>query len=321
VFFKTTVLCNFFLGAFGIGLAFLQRRRRPVYFWLMLGSGMLLCVPLVQYFVGQLLGILRTGLYRDYSDLTLLPTAYLIVWGRWVAYALLLKGVVDVVARRLEPAMTEGMMLAVAKFKASPGALAVLGTRSPGPSTPQPAGMVEFRDVSSLRANSIGELLDAGSFAPTIGGPPAARQWQEELRRVGRDVDGRRIPRDFGAFVTYLGDKPIGTGVPHLTESTDLGLIGFNCIIPEYRCRGYGRMQVEEIVRRLRACGVERVEATTSLHPLFLPARRMYVACGFKESRTRPTGCSGQYPLIDYGRAIPTSQLGGVCTDRRPAPR
>jgi GNAT superfamily N-acetyltransferase len=299
MFYRAMVLTNAVLGLLGIGLSYLQRRRNRVYFWLMFGSGILLVVPLVQYFFGQLAMLCGYKVYIGYQALTLEATAYLSVWGRWVAYALLFGGMLDLVRRKLEPAMTENMMLAVAEFKASPGALADLGERLPEPPT-HPSERIEFKDASSLPDGLLEELLAVCSVGPSVGGA-AARQWQDELHRIERDVSGRRL-RDAGAFVTYLDDTPIGYGSPHLTESPGLGFVGFNCIVPEYRSRGYGRMQLGEIVRRLEACGVERIEATTSLHPFFLPARRMYVARGFKESGTHAAGHGAHHQLIDYIR-------------------
>jgi len=313
------LLANAALGLLGIGLSYLQRQRNRMYFWLMFGSGVLLLEPLAQYFFSRLAMLCGYRVYIGYQAFTLEPTAYLSVWGRWVAYALLFGGMFDLVRRRREPAMTEDMMLAVAKFKASPGALAVLGTRSPEPLTPQSSERVEFRDVSSPEAGSLEGLLKACSVVPSIGGVVAARQWQNELHRIERDVN-RRTLRDGGTFVTYLGDTPIGYGSPHLTESPTLGVVGYNCIMPEFRCRGYGRMQLLEIVRRLEACGTERIEATTSLHPFFLPARRMYVACGFKESGTHPTSDSARHQLIDYSRAARNLEPANAETDVTPAP-
>lgn len=309
------VVTNAALDLLGIGLSYLQRRRNRVYFWLMFGSGVLLVVPLAQHLFGQLAMLCGYRIYSGYQAFTLIPTAYLSVWGRWVAYALLFGGVFDLVRHRLVPAMTEDMMLAVAEFKASPGALAVLGTRLPEPSTQQHSERVEFRDVSSLQAGSLEGLLKACSVVPSIGGAAAVRRWQDELHRIERDVNGKTL-RDGGAFVTYLGDTPIGYGSPHLTESPTLGVVGYNCIMPEFRCRGYGRMQLLEIVRRLKARAAESIEATTSLHPFFLPARRMYVACGFKESRTRTAGHGFQ--LVDYSRAARTSELGCAGTHATP---
>ena len=319
MFFKAIVLCNSILGLLGIGLAFLQFRRSRLWFWLMLCSGASLCVPLVHHRLVLLLS--RLHLFGGYGVLmnTYMPVAAFNAYTRWIACALLFGGMLDLVRRKLGPAMTEDMMLAVAKFKASPGALADLGARLPDPSIQQPSERVEFRDVSGLPAGSLEELLRACSVRPSIGGAAAARQWQDELHRIEHDVY-RRTLRDGGAFVTYLGDTPIGYGSPHLTESPRLGFVGFNCILPEFRCRGYGRMQLDEIVRRLEACGVERIEATTSLHPFFLPARRMYVAYSFKESGTHPTGDGARHQLMDYSRAARNLEPANADTDGTPAP-
>jgi hypothetical protein len=136
MFYKAIVLTNAALGLLGIGLAHLQRRHNRVYYWCMFGAGIVLLVPLAQYFFGRLALLCGSGIYGGYQALTLEATAYVSVWGRWVAYVLLFGGMLNLVRRRLEPAMTEDMMLAVAEFKSSPAAMAHLGNRPADPQNP-----------------------------------------------------------------------------------------------------------------------------------------------------------------------------------------
>ncbi len=100
------LLCNSALGALGIGLAQLQRGRSRFYYWAMIGSGLLLLLPILQYFFGRLAMLGHSFyLYRDYQAVTLLPTMYLEAWGRWLAYALLVLGVLDLRNDRSEASL------------------------------------------------------------------------------------------------------------------------------------------------------------------------------------------------------------------------
>ena len=104
--YRWMLLCNTALGALGIGLAQLQRGRSRFYYWAMIGSGMLLLLPIFQYFFGRL-ALLSSNynVYHDYQAVTLLATMYLIAWGRWLAYALLFLGVLDLKNDRSEASL------------------------------------------------------------------------------------------------------------------------------------------------------------------------------------------------------------------------
>jgi GNAT superfamily N-acetyltransferase len=79
-----------------------------------------------------------------------------------------------------------------------------------------------------------------------------------------------------------------------------LGIIGYNCILPEYQRKGYGRQQILEIIKRLSLRGVVRAVVSTSEHPFYEPARKMYLSCGFSEFERKwkhPQDC---YRTINY---------------------
>ena len=105
MFFRSILLTSTTLGLLGIGLAFLQFRRSRVWFWLMLGSGASLCVPMGHYLLVLLLS--RLGLFGGYQGLTntIMPVAQFHTWTRWIAYALLFFGVWDLRLDRSEPSL------------------------------------------------------------------------------------------------------------------------------------------------------------------------------------------------------------------------
>jgi hypothetical protein len=105
MFFRALALTKAVLGLLGIGLAVLQRRRSRLIFWLMVGSSIVLCLPLGHHFLVRLLS--RLGLFGGYQALksSYLPVAHLSSWTRWVAYALLFLGVLDLRFDKSEPAL------------------------------------------------------------------------------------------------------------------------------------------------------------------------------------------------------------------------
>lgn len=77
--------------------------------------------------------------------------------------------------------------------------------------------------------------------------------------------------------------------------------IGHNCIVPEYRQRGLGKAQLQRSVERLRTQGFTRLFVETNDHWLFVPARRMYEACGFQYVETRE---GHVFPFVVYEKLM-----------------
>jgi hypothetical protein len=104
--YKWVLLCNAAVGVLGVGLAELQRGRSRFYYWSMIGSSVLLLLPILQYVFSRFALMTHNyNLYSAYMSVTLLPTIQLIVWGRWLAYALLFLGVLDLKNDRSEASL------------------------------------------------------------------------------------------------------------------------------------------------------------------------------------------------------------------------
>ena len=54
------------------------------------------------------------------------------------------------------------------------------------------------------------------------------------------------------------------------------------------------------MLRRFRGLGIRTALVTTTEHPFFLPAQRMYVACGFREVSRLRSDDALPYRLIEY---------------------
>lgn len=83
-------------------------------------------------------------------------------------------------------------------------------------------------------------------------------------------------------------------------QTPEYGIVGHNCILPEFRGKGLGKAQVLEILRRFQGFGIRKAKATTCDHPFFVPAQRTYVACGFRELRRVPWPRDPGYRVIEY---------------------
>jgi GNAT superfamily N-acetyltransferase len=105
-------------------------------------------------------------------------------------------------------------------------------------------------------------------------------------------------------FVTSSQDEIIGFGSFDSRQGPEFGIIGQNCILPEFRGNGYGEQQIREILNRFRTMGIKKAVVSTSEHPFFLSAQRMYLSCGFQEKRRYTGGPDPRYRLIEYERDL-----------------
>jgi GNAT superfamily N-acetyltransferase len=85
-------------------------------------------------------------------------------------------------------------------------------------------------------------------------------------------------------FITKKNGKPIGLGCFD-PRDPEYGIIGHNCIIPSEQGNGYGQQQIKEIFNRLRKHKIRKARVSTGAGKFAAPARQMYEACGFTETR------------------------------------
>lgn len=84
----------------------------------------------------------------------------------------------------------------------------------------------------------------------------------------------------------------------------EFGIIGHNCILPEFRGKGIGKQQILEIIKRFSSVGTKKAKVSTCSHSFFLPARRMYISCGFIEINRKPWDNDSSHDIIEYEKEI-----------------
>ncbi|MEO0085106.1 MAG: GNAT family N-acetyltransferase [candidate division WOR-3 bacterium] len=146
--------------------------------------------------------------------------------------------------------------------------------------------------ILSLLEQSYQELLETDPEHWTA----ERTSWQEFDRAAFAQ------PKTIGAcmFVTCLDRQAIGFASFEPSQDPQAGFVGHNCIVPQFRRRGFGARQLAEVVRRMQARGIKVVKATTGEHPFFLAARQMYLSFGFVEVGRRPGGPDPGYRLVDF---------------------
>jgi GNAT superfamily N-acetyltransferase len=158
-----------------------------------------------------------------------------------------------------------------------------------------------FKPAADCKIGTFSHLL-LQSYVELLSEP----HWEAEQEKFAQfDREIFENPETVGrcVFATFLENRVIGFASFDPRQGS-VGLVGHNCILPEWRGNGYGKQQLVELLRRMRDLGICQANATTSEHPFFLSARRMYVACGFLEKRRYAGGPDLRYRRIEYGREL-----------------
>ena len=93
-----------------------------------------------------------------------------------------------------------------------------------------------------------------------------------------------------------------------LRRIRNFGIVAHICFLPQFRGRGLVRRQIEEVLRRFEALKIRTARVSTTDHWFFVPAQRMYVACGFREVRRVPWDRDPSLMTIEYEKEIGRSR-------------
>jgi len=121
-------------------------------------------------------------------------------------------------------------------------------------------------------------------------------QWEREDREAFNNPDtvGRHV------LFTCINDKPIGY-FSWDDRQHPLGLVGQNCILPDYQSKGYGKKQIECIIKIFQRGKFNEIRAITGDHEYFLAAQKMYLSCGFRQQRKIQ---GNPFKLIEFSKRI-----------------
>lgn len=126
----------------------------------------------------------------------------------------------------------------------------------------------------------------------------------EKLEEIMRQYDNEVFenPDTVGAcvFVSMFNDSITGMASWDPRQGPEHGIIGWDCILPEYQGKGFGKAQMFEVLRRLKQEGFQKAFVRTGEHPFFIRAQKMYLACGFQEIKRYSTGDQPGYGTIEY---------------------
>lgn len=163
---------------------------------------------------------------------------------------------------------------------------------------------IKFTTALEQKPGIIADLLKC-SYADIVSSVP--EDWgQEKANWEEFDREVFLFPDSVGAcaFLTWWDGRLVGFGSCDPRQRPHFGIVGHNCILPEFRGKGFGKQQIHEILRRFAAMGILLAKVSTNAHPFFIPAQRMYLSCGFTEVRRVPWDRNPELHIIEYERKL-----------------
>jgi ribosomal protein S18 acetylase RimI-like enzyme len=134
---------------------------------------------------------------------------------------------------------------------------------------------IKFDNISKYNRGTLFHLLrQAYSFH---------EKWEHNFSEKWREsdnflFDNLQIADKYG-FVTRLNEEPIGYAIYDPRHLPEYAIVGDNCIIPKYKGMGYGLLQMQELINRIKKNDVMKIYVSTNLD--LIPAQHMYERVGF----------------------------------------
>jgi ribosomal protein S18 acetylase RimI-like enzyme len=161
---------------------------------------------------------------------------------------------------------------------------------------------IKFKKLSNFKRGILYKLLsDAYSFNYKYE-VTCKEKWLADDKFFFDDLS----IGDKYCFITTLNDEAIGFLAWDPRNLPEYAIIGDNCIIPKYKGKGYGKLQLQEAVNRIIQNDVKKIFVSTNND--LIPAQKMYESVGFirlEISALEPWQLS-QNADIYYGMEIST---------------
>lgn len=135
---------------------------------------------------------------------------------------------------------------------------------------------IEFQPITAFPRGTLMALLrDGYAFEPRF-----ERDWLTQWQDFDDFFYDHPSIADSCGFMTVLEGKPIGFVTWNPTQMPELVEVGHNCIATAWKGNGYGRQQMREAVRRMKARGPKRIVVITN--EVCVPAQHTYESAGFQ---------------------------------------
>ena len=138
-----------------------------------------------------------------------------------------------------------------------------------------------FNDVSVYTEGLISSLLEQGYKGISI----TTENDRQDFMQFDKDV--AKHPQWIGRYVffTTMDGEPVGF-VSFDPRQKPTAIIGHNTISPEFKGKGLGEQQMLHALDEIKKQGFTKAVVSTCNNDYFIPAQKMYKACGFQETGT-----------------------------------
>jgi len=163
---------------------------------------------------------------------------------------------------------------------------------------------LNFISPLEQKPGTIFSLLNR-SYADLFAGNPDL--WKPEKTSWEKyDHDVYKYSETVGSciFLSVFNNTVVGFASWDPRQKPQSGRVGHNCILPEFRGKGFGKQQILEIIRQFQIQKIQSARSITCNHPFFLPAQHMYKSCGFQETQHFPWARNPEFMLIEYLKEI-----------------
>ena len=144
--------------------------------------------------------------------------------------------------------------------------------------------MITYKQIDFFEQGIILKLLKKSYQGLFQYFPDENRSLYDESEQ--EDKEAFKNPDTIGRHVlfTCIHDNPIGY-FSWDDRQYPLGIVGQNCILPNHQGQGFGKKQIELIIKIFQDKKFNEIRAITGDHEFFIASQKMYIRCGFQEQR------------------------------------
>lgn len=146
------------------------------------------------------------------------------------------------------------------------------------------------------------------------------KKWENDWKRFDNDIFDHPDTIGTSGFITYQGKSIIGFASWDPRQHPT-AIIGHNCVLPAFRQRGLGKQQIGELLRRVKFLGFTKARLTTGDHPGFLAAQKMYLACGFHETRRFSDNTDTGWKMVAFEKELSNKASEAIGAQGAPQPQ
>ena len=157
--------------------------------------------------------------------------------------------------------------------------------------------MISFKPLTYLKNGDIfNTLVEIYSAYKEIN-HDLYLEWSKNWREYDDLIFNNPKTVGNAGFITLFNDKFSGFCSWDPRNGPDKIIVGHNGVLPDYRGKGIGVVQINEMLKRFKTYNFHSVFVSTGVDKFFEPAQKMYLRCGFKEINRRTIN---NHPNIEY---------------------